>query len=335
MKRFGFGTYALSGGVAVAMLAGCGGSQTPIAAPGAMPHTAAIAAHADRGKSWMLPEAKNEDLIYATAGCLGTCVFSYPGGKLVGTLDVGFGGSYATSGDCTDANGNVFISNNQNIFEYAHGGAAPIATLDLPGSNAIGCSVDPTTGNLAVVFSGSGKNVAIFPDAMGTPALYDSDIDSMYCGYDNAGNLFVDGLGSENAPSLAELPSGSSEFSAISVSQSVGLPGQIQWDGRYITYQDLEHENIAVSRLDISGSNATIVSKATFDIKKTAMQSWIYGNKIFIPYADTRIGRQSRVGVWKYPKGGRPTTSIRVTGVYQKTINFQAVTFSSNRDHAR
>ena len=88
-------------------------------------------------------------------------------GKLVGTFDVGFGGSYGESGDCTDANGNVFISNDDNVFEYAHGGTEPIATLDLPGSNAIGCSVDPTTGNLAVVFSGSGKNVAVVPRCPG------------------------------------------------------------------------------------------------------------------------------------------------------------------------
>jgi hypothetical protein len=48
----------LSVGVA-ALLAGCGGSQPPIDAPGAMAQTSAIATHADRGKSWMLPEAKS------------------------------------------------------------------------------------------------------------------------------------------------------------------------------------------------------------------------------------------------------------------------------------
>ena len=336
MKSFGLGTYALSGGVAVALLAGCGGSQPPIGAPGAMPQTSAIATRAKRGKPWMLREAKSEHLIYATGGCLGTCVFAYPGGKLVGTLDVGFGGSYASSGDFTDANGNVFISNNDNIFEYAHGGTEPIATLDLPGSNAIGCSVDPTTGNLAVVFSGSGKNVAIFPGATGTPALYDSDIDSAYCGYDNNGNLFVNGYGSENAFSIGELPNGGSGFSPISVSQSVGTPGQMQWDGNYVTYESRARHQITVSRLEISGSEATIVSTTRFEKVGEALQSWIYGDKIFIPYVyKGHSGHPDRVGVWKYPKGGKPTTSIRVTGVYQKTIDFQAVTFSSNRDHAR
>jgi hypothetical protein len=321
MNMFSLGRYAVMMGVAFSILAGCGRSQG--APTGAMPQALAPATH---GKSWMKPEAKRDGLIYATGGCLGTCVFSYPESKLVGTLDVGFGGSYSSSGDCTDGNGNIFISNNDNVFEYAHGGTTPIATLDLPGSNAIGCSVDPTTGNLAVVFSGNGKNVAIFPAAMGTPTLYDSEIDSAFCGYDNSGNLYVDGLGSENAPSLTELPSGGSAFSAISISEAVGFPAQVQWDGQYITIQDATKGNIAVSRLQIYGSEATIVSITKFDIPKTASQSWIYGKKIFIPYG--RRGRQIRVGVWKYPKGGKPATSIRVTGVYQKTINFQAVTYS-------
>jgi hypothetical protein len=36
MKSLNLGRYALSSCVAAAMLAGCGGSQTPIGAPGAM-----------------------------------------------------------------------------------------------------------------------------------------------------------------------------------------------------------------------------------------------------------------------------------------------------------
>ena len=110
MKSFGLGTYALSGGVAVALLAGCGGSQPPIGAPGAMPQTSAIATHADRGKSWMLPEAKGEDLIYAVGGCGGTCILSYPGGKVVGAITGYDGGAYE-SADCSDAKGNVYIAN--------------------------------------------------------------------------------------------------------------------------------------------------------------------------------------------------------------------------------
>jgi hypothetical protein len=63
MKSLDFSHCALSICAAAVMLAGRGGSQPPIGAPGAMPQAAAIASHADRGKSWMLPEAKSDNLL--------------------------------------------------------------------------------------------------------------------------------------------------------------------------------------------------------------------------------------------------------------------------------
>jgi hypothetical protein len=52
MKSLDFSRIALCNGVAVALLAGCGGSQPPIGVPGAMPQTSASARHAERGMSW-------------------------------------------------------------------------------------------------------------------------------------------------------------------------------------------------------------------------------------------------------------------------------------------
>ena len=49
------------------LLAACGGSQPPIGAPGAIPQSRAIATHAERGGSWMLPQAAQE---YKVAGPL-------------------------------------------------------------------------------------------------------------------------------------------------------------------------------------------------------------------------------------------------------------------------
>jgi uncharacterized repeat protein (TIGR03803 family) len=43
MRSTGLGRYALSGGVAVALLAGCGGARPPIGDPGAMPRTSTVA----------------------------------------------------------------------------------------------------------------------------------------------------------------------------------------------------------------------------------------------------------------------------------------------------
>ena len=60
MKRPFLSYLALSISATAAMLLGCGGSQPPIDAPGAMPQSRAIATYAERGGSWMLPEAKHQ-----------------------------------------------------------------------------------------------------------------------------------------------------------------------------------------------------------------------------------------------------------------------------------
>jgi hypothetical protein len=322
MKGFGLGSYAISGGVALALLAGCGGSQPPSGAPGAIPQTSAIATHADRGKSWILPEAKSGDLIYATGGCGGTCVFSYPKGELVGSLSL----TGAVRGDCSDSAGDVFITNDYQVLEYAHGATSPSQTLSVPGGQASGCAIDPVTGNLAVVVNDGDKNIAIYPDAQGTPALYSSHLTSVACGYDNAANLFVSGVG-RSANAISELPNGASDFSVLSVGGELGNPGQVQWDGKYITYEGLSHRHIKVSRLTISASSATIVGTTRFGgAIQNAYLSWIFGDEILIPYS-IRGFNTHQIGLWGYPKGGKQLSKMQPFSNSKLAI-FRGVTVS-------
>ena len=101
-----------------------------------MPQSVSVAGHAAPARSWMLPEAKSDDLLYLSDrgnnSRLGSdvLVYSYPKAKLVGTL-IGFA---SPAGMCTDGNGNVWISNfdGGTIVEYVHGGTEPISTLKVP-----------------------------------------------------------------------------------------------------------------------------------------------------------------------------------------------------------
>jgi hypothetical protein len=132
-------------------------------APGAMPQSRAISMHAERSGSWMLPEATSENLLYvsSSSGFSGIVrVYSYPHGRRVGALT---SLTYA-GGECVDSAGDVFIvefsgpsSAGSTVYEYAHGGSTPIATLADPGSG-FGCAVDPTTGNLAVANTSDASN---------------------------------------------------------------------------------------------------------------------------------------------------------------------------------
>jgi hypothetical protein len=274
-------------------------------------------------KSWMLPEAKPKNLIYATGACLGTCVFSYPGGKVVGSLTV------AGDGACADVHGNVFITNDNTIDEYAHGGTSPIAVLNLPGNAAIGCSRDVATGNLAVALEASGGDIAVFPNATGTPVVFNTGIGASWCAYDNSGSLFASGIGDGPSLALAELPIGNTRFLPIAISQSLGQPGQLQWDGSYITWEGIGRGDISVSRLSIYGSEATTIGTTHFNIGGKATQSWIDGSHIFIPFANGHQGKPTRVGIWRYPKGGSPTKTIKDFDGYDQFRNIQAVTFST------
>ena len=208
------------------------------------------------------------------------------------------------------------------VFEYAHGGASPIATLSLPGNKYTrGCAVDPSTGNLAVV---TGEAVAIFSGAQGQATVYGAYLTTTYCSYDNAGNLFVDGFAYQASSGLSEFPVGGSGFRKLSVPAAVDGPGQIQWDGTYLTWASTIGEPRTVSQLAISGSQATIVGTTTLlGMRGYAWQSWIYGSRIIVPYAQ-RGTKAKNIGIWEYPKGGKAIKRINSFSTFKRSgLRFQ------------
>ena len=306
MKSLDFGRYVLGGSVVAAMLAGCGGSQPPIGAPGVMPQSRATVTHAGRGGSWMLPTAKSGELVYASYN-FGTTVdvFSYPGGTLVGQL-TGFQGP---AGLCSDGSGDVWITNESppEVIEYQHGGTDPIAILG--SEDPFGCSVDPTTGNLAVT-NFNPADIAVYKNASGNPRYYSSPDfpEWWYCAYDNHGNLFA---GSPASSDLAELPAGSGTIEAITLDKSFAL-GSMQWHKKYLAIADAGGSADApatIYHVSVMGSNGTVAGKSTLNNagkhrEGLAVQYWITGSAIVGP-------DKLYFNFWRYPKGGRPTKVIR------------------------
>jgi hypothetical protein len=133
-------------------------------------------------------------------------------------------------GECADAVGDVWITNlgSREIIEYAHGGTEPIATLtEPPAEKPQACSIDPTTGNLAVT---NPTDVAIYAGATGTPTTYsDPAIYTLwYCAYDSSGNLFADG---ETSGEVGEIPEGGSSFTAVRLNEDF-LPLSMRYNPR-------------------------------------------------------------------------------------------------------
>lgn len=286
--------------LSLASLAGCGGAVSTGSVPTAM--TPSVAHHGT---------STSGALIYATGGCGGICVVSYPKGQIVASISASRVGV-----PCSDNAGNVFVPNETQVLEYAHGGTTPIATLTLSKTpvNSYNCAVDPTTNDLAVTYlSSTSTFVAVFSNESGSPIVYFPKIDAFFCGYDDAGNLFVDGYYNSNVPTLSELRYGQSTFIRLSTSGLLGSAGQVQWDGSYLTLENIGDQNIAttISRLSISGYSATVVSTAPLNgnTNRTTL-SWIYGGNVLLPYS-IRAGRVNRIGIWPYPHGGGMKSAIK------------------------
>lgn len=319
MAILAFGIRALTIALIAAILGGCGAQNVA----NVVPQSAMMESR--HGKSWMLPEAKNEDLLYASDEGGNVYVYSYPALRLVGQLS---GFDAVTQGLCVDREGNVFVptavSNTSGyVFEFSHGGSTPIATLDDPGWGA-GCSIDPKTGNLAVtnIFSPNDEpyyhgDVAIYANAQGAATTYTCPYISFYdwAAYDNSGDLFVDGSGVDASGfPLAEMPAGSSTFNDITLNESIE-PLSLQWNRGHLIIASGSRQSrdvIDIYRVAVSGGTGTIVGTTSLHTNVVGYdgngQYWIQSDKII------GAGRKhSKLGLWRYPAGGGP---LKIAGKF-------------------
>jgi hypothetical protein len=286
--------------------------------------------HLDRGKSWILPDAGKQWLLYVSDGSTGTIdIYNYRSrvGKLYGQI-TGFTFPY---GQCIDRAGNVYVVDNATakIYEFAHGATSPLATATDDYGSPIGCSVNPTTGDVAVSNfseSGSGSGAGgldIFAGGLsGNQTDYTSS--NFYRlfppGYDPKGNLFVQAMDYSGAKYLAELPAGKTQFTLLT-GLTIGFPGSVAWDGSYLTATDQDYEYnyvTAIHRFTVSGSAVTIVRTTVltdncypFHNYMVAVQPFIGGplrNQNAVVAGN--LNCPNREDFFNYTKGGDPKRSL-------------------------
>ncbi|MGB8908317.1 MAG: hypothetical protein WCC84_06180 [Candidatus Cybelea sp.] len=319
--------YRLALGVLAGLLAGCAGAGSALQ-PSFTPPNGRLVSHVPAGKSWILPEAKNDDLLYIS-DLEAQVVFIYTykhGHKLVGELT----GFFNPEGLCVDNTGNVYVTNDTSdgvhqITEYAHGATTPIRNLIDSNGRANGCSVDPKTGDLAVAdFWGATEqigNVEVYRHASGTPTAYSNPNIwyYYYCAYDGNGNLFVDGETQGSVFGLGELAKRGNTLAFINVDETIYLPGGVQWDGKYLAVGDqvaVKHNfTSTIYTFSISGSVATTVNTMVLTGSSEVSQFWLprvdSGPKH--RYATQLIGPNQNGNdtlIWNYPSGGNPIESI-------------------------
>ena len=137
---------------------------------------------------------------------------------------------------------------------------------------------------------------------MGIPQTYASDgFNALYCGYDDRGNLYVDGVhAAHHRFELEELSTGGTELVPVSIDKTINYPGSVQWDGKYMMVAD-SFPPIAY-RFSFTSSGGTMVGKTTFGKLYEVAQLWIRGRRV--------VGANGNVQLWQYPEGGKPLKSF-------------------------
>lgn len=308
---------------ALTMLAGCSSAGGPLPQP-AQPstdHHATLrmsgesgAPHPDRSPSWINRDASGGALLYVSDSASGRVnVYAYPKGTRAGSI----GGFTQPQGLCVDAGGNVWVTDTGTsaILEFAHGGTAPIATLADPGQNPVSCAVSPGSGDLAVAnlttTGGGAGSVAIFKQAAGEPKILKSPsfLSMYFLGYDNAGNLFVDGLQTQSHLFwYAEIRRGHSKFTPLVLTggPSIRFPGGVQYDGTGMAVGD------QASPVIYQTSGATITGSTPLTGACSVAQFFIDGAKVVAPNLCPTAG--GNVLFYKYPAGGKATKNLRKLG---------------------
>jgi hypothetical protein len=325
-----FARYAVTCAV-IALLAGCGALQSPTGAPGAMPLTSVFAARADKARSWMLPEAKAENLLYVSNYRDNyVVVYDYKTGAAVGRLN-GFDGPH---GQCVDKNGNVWIVNyfGESIVEYSHGGTTPLKTLATDGM-AWGCAVS-AKGDLAVdnyYRAGTYSNMQIFKNASGTGQIYDNPTDCFVLlppAYDDKGNLYIETAIYPSSTYVCELPANGTSLKKVTLSGGhITDADNAIWDGKHIALVDAGYngdydtatyqtKHLASGGLRLTGTTPLAhvckgsgSHEVTFPFvvgKKNTPINDEQGNVVLGSVAC----QQYSVKFWHYPTGGRPFRTI-------------------------
>lgn len=282
----------------VAALTACGG-QSPTRTQSLVPQTSAVQPHHFR--SWMLAEAKRDDLLYVS-DFYGVHVFSYPKLKPVGEI------AAESAGMCSDRAGNVFftVTAAYQVVEYAHGGTKPIRTFYDPTveMDPYDCSVDPTTNNLAI--APSAPYVVVFPNEQNQPRAYSAPrAYALWCTYDDQGNLYIDQVfhpHHRRIEYIAVLKKGTTTFKNYRLGRGISAGG-LQFDGRHVVVVDLSTNTLY--RVRFSGSDATAIGSTPLGTVQHVRQFWISGRRVIA--ADLN---GTAAYIWKYPEGRMPVDSI-------------------------
>jgi hypothetical protein len=281
MRVSRFSRYALSGCVAAAMLAGCGGSQPPIGAPGA---TLSSSQHADNATSKPTYKASLPLLYVAnvdeTLTPLGIYRANADDPKPLATISKDINNSL---GACIDSDGTLYVTNAPGsgpgwVSEYALGQTKPSRVITKGIGGPRYCAID-AMGNLwvtnsALVDVAEYARGAARPETTITKGLTWPDGIAI----DHAGNLYVGNLEPQSAPNIQVYSPGSKSPSRT-ITDGVPVPNGIAVDAHgtlYVT-NDTSPGTLEEYRFGESKPYRTITEQLSFPADVVVGKNgWLY-----------------------------------------------------------
>jgi hypothetical protein len=300
VKNFGLERCLFGVAAAVAMLPGCGARALPV---GPSLDSAALRGDA-RG-----PRASGGDLLYVAnqTASFGVNVLTFPAGTIVTSIsNIG-----EPRGICSDPHGNVWVTTHRtgahpfDIYKFAHGGTKPIETLHSH-ENVYACTVDPATGDLAVIGyrrSSTGE-IDIWPPK-GKPTIIPISFNPIALAYDDRSNIFIDGVALSGIRELVEMPKGSKDLTRVKLGRlPTWNPGSVQWDGKYIAVGIGSSLKASfIDRVQVTSSGGKVIGSVQLDHLATFPRFAIEGDEIVA--TERHPLHVSQVALYKYPAGGK------------------------------
>lgn len=312
---------------AAAILAGCSGSQPPIADPGAVRQ---VRTPLPTGAYARKASGSYGALIYAGTGSPNAVyMFTYPAATLVGSFSPP---GVSIMGLCTNSSGDVYVvsaasSASTMVSMYVHGATQPTWTKNMEGYRAKSCAVNPLTGNLAIYTQNPGGHdeIAIYPKAGGGPTQYVMPHEhepAHYFAYNGQGPLYASVRRKDGRWEVAEMRVVERRhYTFLAIDKQIDL-GQLQWEGSYFA----AFKGPMVYHLAITASGMTVVGKTFAEKKQTP--SWIEDSNVLIgAYGKNR----SELAFWSYPKGGKAYKVIPLVDPYFTDVNSILVSVAASQ----